>query len=75
MHFKVESFYIVRMIKILYNIDILDKRSKSIPLDVNDARKYLIYKQGGVNLCGDILIKKLVFSGPLNMIYLEVRGC
>ena len=72
MHFKVESFYIVRMIKILYNID---KRSKSIPLDVNDARKYLIYKQGGVNLCGDILIKKLVFSGPLNMIYLEVQGC
>ena len=40
------------MIKILYKIN--------IPLNVNDHRKYLIYKQGGVNLCGDTLIKKLV---------------
>ena len=48
------------MINVLYKIDILDKRSKFIPLNVNDHRKYLIYKQGGVNLCGDILIKKLV---------------
>ena len=48
------------MINVLYKIDILDKRSNSIPLDVNDRRKYLIYKQGGVDLCGDTLIKKLV---------------
>ena len=43
--------------KVLYKID---KRSKSIPLNVNDRRKYFIYKQGGVNICGDISIKKLV---------------
>ena len=53
------------MINILYKTDIfdvrlLDKRSKLIPLHFNDERKYLICKQGGVNLCGDTLIKKLV---------------
>ena len=47
------------MINVLYKIDI-DNRSKYIPLNVNDNRKYLIYKQGGEDLCGDILIKKLV---------------
>ena len=48
------------MINILYKTDILDKRSKFIPLHFNDERKYLICKQGGVNLCSDISIKKLV---------------